>query len=71
MEQKQKFLSIYPLPALVTPLPLIPINIEAITCCTNEAAKGPNKAPRNPPSCLFISCFTFSVKSSINGPKFS
>ena len=33
---------------------------------TNEAAKGPKKAPRNLPSCFFISCFIFSVTSSTN-----
>ena len=50
MEQNEKLLSIYPFPALLTPLPLIPFTIEEITGCTNEAAKGANKAPRNSPS---------------------
>ena len=34
-------------------------------------AKGANKAPRNPPSCFFISCFTVSVTPSVNTTKFS
>ena len=54
MEQDEKSLSIYPLPALLTPLPLIPFTTEEITGCTNEAAKGANKAPRNLPFCFFI-----------------
>ena len=37
----------YLLPALLAPLPLIPFTTEEITGCTNEAAKGDNKAPRN------------------------
>ena len=45
MEQNLKCLSICPLPALLTPLPLIPFTIEEITGCTNEAAKGAKKAP--------------------------
>ena len=44
----------YPLFALLTPLPRIPFTTEEITGCTNEAAKGANQAPRNPPSCFFI-----------------
>ena len=32
--------------------------IEEITGCTNEVGKGANKAPRNPPSCFFISINT-------------
>ena len=47
----KKFIT-YPLPALLTPLPLIPSTTK-ITGCTNEAATGTNKAPRNLPSCLF------------------
>ena len=54
----KNFLPIYRLPALLTPLPLIPFTTEEITGCTIEAPKGANKAPRNPPSCFFISCFT-------------
>ena len=42
-----------------------------ITGSTNEEAKGANKAPRNPPSCFFISCFTVSVTPSINTPESS
>ena len=42
-------LFIPPLPALLTPLPFIllpfiPIAVKEITGCTNEAAKGANKA---------------------------
>ena len=40
-------LFIYLLPALPTPLPLIPLTTEEINSCTIEAAKGDNKAPRN------------------------
>ena len=36
---------IYPLPALLTPLPLIPFTDKETTVCTN--AKGANKAPRD------------------------
>ena len=66
MVQNQTFLSIYPLPALLNPLPLMPFTTEEIIGCTNEAVKGTNKTPRNPPSCFFISCFTASVTPSIN-----
>ena len=61
-------MSKYPVPALLTPLSLIPFTTEEITGCTNEAAKGANKVSRNPPSCFFISCFTVSVTPSINTP---
>ena len=73
MERIEKFLFIYPLPDLVIPLiiPLVPSITEEITVCTNEVAKGGNKAPRNPPSCFFIPSFTVSVTSSINTPKSS
>ena len=64
-------LFIYPLPALLTPLPLIPFTTEEITGCTNEAAKSANKAPRNPSSSSFISSFTVSVTPSINTPESS
>ena len=59
----------YPLPALLTPLPLMPFTTEEITSCTNEVARGANKASRNLPSYFFISCFTVSVTPSINTPK--
>ena len=71
MEQNYKFLSRYPLPDLLTPVSLIPFTTEEITGCTNEAAIGANKAPRNRPSCFFISCFTVSVTPSINTPESS
>ena len=53
MEQKKKFLSIYPLPALIH-LSLIPFTIKEITDCANEAAKSANKAEGNPPSWFFL-----------------
>ena len=56
----------YPLFALLTPLPRIPFTTEDISGCTNEAAKGANKAPRNPPAWFFVSFFTVSVTPSIN-----
>ena len=56
----------YSPPALLTSLPLIYFTTEEVTGCTDEAAKGANKAPRNPPSCSFTSSFTVSVTSSIN-----
>ena len=37
----------YSVPALLTPLPLIPFTTEELTGCTNEAAKGANKALLN------------------------
>ena len=52
----QIYLSIYPLSALLIPLPLIPFTTKEITGCTNEAAKGTNKAGKNLPS-----CFSFHV----------
>ena len=54
MEQNQNLLFIYALPAFLTPLPLITFTTEEITGCTNEVAKGANKAPRNLRSCCFI-----------------
>ena len=62
---------IYPLHALLIPLPPIPPTTEKITGCTNEAAKGANKAQRKPPSCFFISCFTVTATLSINTPESS
>ena len=56
----------YPLHALLTPLPLIPFTTEEISGCTIKAAKVANKARRNQPSCFITSCFTASVTSSIN-----
>ena len=70
MERNQRFLLISLLPALLTPPPLISFTTEEITGCTIEAAKGANKAPRNPPSFFFfISCFTISVTPSVNIPE--
>ena len=61
----------YPFPAFLSPLSLIPFTTEEITGSTIEAGKGANKAPRNSPSCFFISCFTVLVPPSINTPEFS
>ena len=67
MKGNQKVSSIYPFSALQ----LIPFTLEESTGCTNKAAKSANKAPRNPSSYFFISCFTVSVISTINTPEFS
>ena len=64
-------LSIYSLPAIVTPLLLTPYTTEGITGCTSEAANGSNNAGRNPPSCFFISSFTVSVTPLINTFEYS
>ena len=66
LQQNKKILSTYSLPALLTPLPVIPFTTEEITGCTNEVTKGVNKAGRNPPSCFLISYFTVSVIPSTN-----
>ena len=66
MEWNKKFPSMYPLPALLTPLPLIPFTTEEITGCTNEATTGGNKAGRKLPPCCFIASFTVSAMLSIN-----
>ena len=50
MEQNKKCLLIYPLPAPLTPLPLILFTTEETTGSTIEKAKDANKAPGNPPS---------------------
>ena len=71
MERNVKFLSLYPLLALLTPFPLILFTTGEVTGCTNEAAEGAKNAQRNPPSCFFISCFTVSVNPSINTPESS
>ena len=49
----------YPLLALVTSCPLIPVTTEEITGCTNEAAKGAKKASKNLPSCLLFYVLLF------------
>ena len=50
----------------VTPLIFVHLAVEEITSCSNKAAKGANKTPRNPPSYFSISYFTASVTLSIN-----
>ena len=62
----------YILSAFLPPHPLILVNVEDITGCTNEAAKGADKAQRN----LFFFCFLFilcfvSVITSTNTSKSS
>ena len=52
-------MSIYPLPALLTPLPIIPFDTEEITGCTNETTKGVYIAGRNPPSCFLLHVLLF------------
>ena len=42
-----------------------------MTGCADEAPKGANKAPANPPSYFSISCFTASVTPSISTPESS
>ena len=54
MDQKQKFLSIYPLPALLTPLSPIPFTTEEITACNNEVAIVAKYVGQNPPSCFYL-----------------
>ena len=70
MEPNQKLLLIYNLLALLIPLLLIRFTTKEITGCTNEVAKGANKAGRNLPSCFFFLffflCLRFSVIPSIN-----
>ena len=65
---RTKRLYIYSLSSLLTPLPLILFSAEEMTGFTTEGA---NKAPRNPPSSFFVSCFNVSVTPSIHKPKFS
>ena len=56
MQRNEKCLSIYLLPALLTPVPLIAFTSEKITCCANETAKSTSrnstkfksKSPKNP-----------------------
>ena len=36
----------------MTPISITHFTTEEITGCTTEAAKGANKAPRNPPFCF-------------------
>ena len=47
------------IPALLSPLPLIPSTTEEITGYTNEAAQGANKAGRNPPPCFLFHVLLF------------
>ena len=58
---RTKFLSIYPLPALLTTLPIIPFTTEEFTGCPNEEIG----------LLFFISYFTVSVTLSMNMPESS
>ena len=72
MERNWKFLFVYPLPALLTSLPVIPFTSKEITSCTIEAAKGANKCPRNLLYIFFYFIFfTVLVSPSINTPESS
>ena len=59
-------LFIHSLPALLTPLPLIPFTTEEITGCINEATKGANKALRNPSLCFFFYVIFYYFSNSIS-----
>ena len=69
MQRNEKCLSIYLLPALLTPVPLIAFTSEKITCCANETAKSASrnstkfksKNPKNPKEIQ---------KTSTNSPSF-
>ena len=59
MEWNKHVLSIYLLPGLLTPPPLLPFTTEEITGHTAELAKGANKAPRNPSSFFLFHVLMF------------
>ena len=66
----------YPILALMAPFPDIAfMNKDATGCINQEAIGAINEAaiiaPKNPPSCFFISCFTVSVVPAIKRPGFS
>ena len=69
MERNKKFLSIHPLLTFITPLIIKHFTDEEIPDCTNEAAKGDNKAPRSLHSYFFISYFTVSITPSNDTPE--
>ena len=54
----------YALPALLSLLSLTPVTTEGIANCTNEADKGANKAPGNPPCFFYFMFYCFS--NSVN-----
>ena len=56
----------YILSAFLPPHPLILVNVEDITGCTNEAAKGADKAQRNLFFFLFFVYFVFCFSNYIN-----
>ena len=58
------------LPALLTPFLVTAFIKEEAIGAINEAAKDVIIAPKDLPSCSFISCFTVSVPPSINKPDF-
>ena len=57
--QKKKNLTIYPLPAFLNNLPLIPYTTEEFIGCTNEMAKGTNRVARNLPSYFLFQVLLF------------
>ena len=61
-------ISIYSLPALLTPFPEIPFITEEIIGCTNEAATGANAAPRNSPSCFVFHVLLFQKHHQLIHP---
>ena len=65
-EAELKFWLIYPLPALLISLPLIPFTSEEIASWTHKVAKDADKAGRNLLSCSLISCVTVPVILSID-----
>ena len=62
-------LFIYPLPAILALLPLIPFTTDGIIGCTNEMAKHADKASRNPPPSFFYFMFYFFSKFIVHTPK--
>ena len=56
----------YPLPAIMTPLLVIPVSTEKIKSFAIAADTVVNIAPRILSSSCYVSCFTVSVTPSIN-----
>ena len=68
---------LYPFPALTTPFPAIISPFLALITSfpfkifpNVESPKVPNNKPRDPPSCLFILCFTVSLTPLKKHPNF-
>ena len=60
--------NLYPVPASLTPLPFIPVTTDETTGCNNEAAKGANKASRDPPSCFLFRVLLFQELQQLTHP---